>query len=253
MWAHTVTSAARNRDVLCGLIPTVALRSIRVYRTVFTEAALFLSGLIPVDIVAVERAIVASWVRPVQSDPRAVAFIKSEERRRSLERRQTLWDSWTTGSWTRRLFPVVMEWYERRAWSGLSFHTTQALNGHGVFRTYLHRMGRTECTACLYCPCPVKVKHTVFRGQHWGYFRAGLAAVLGKDAMPENVRSMFCGRATVPPADWCRNATAEGARRVFISMVDAILARKEADERAVQRHWRERVMRERFPPPGAIP
>lgn len=75
----------------------------------------------------------------------------------------------------------------------------QTLTRHGVFRIYLHRMCRAADSACLYCPCPVDdVEHTVFLCEHWGCFRAKLAAVLGRPAKPGDVRYVFCRHAKIP-------------------------------------------------------
>lgn len=141
---------------------TRAIRAIRAYRTVSTEVAMFLLGLIPTDIVAIERASVATWSRSVCGDNCALAQIRTEERRGSIERRQRWWEESDTGLWTCRLFPKVTE--SSRAWTSLSFITTQALIGHGEFHAYLAKMTRAANSACWYCSCPVDdVEHTVFR------------------------------------------------------------------------------------------
>lgn len=56
MWEYTATSSARNWDAL----GSVTLKPIRAYGVVSTETTLILSGLIPTDIAAVERANVAT-------------------------------------------------------------------------------------------------------------------------------------------------------------------------------------------------
>lgn len=57
-----------------------------------------------------------------------------------------------TSSWTRRHFPTIMtEWYDSRAWSGPSFHTTPVLIDHGVFHDILTRskQGYGQCLFVL--------------------------------------------------------------------------------------------------------
>lgn len=114
-------------------------------------------GVIPSNLMAIERTKLVTRSRSLSGDSCALARIRIEERRRSIERRQRKWEQSDTGLWTHRLFPEVAEYYDSQPWTSLLFTTTQALTGHSVFRSYLARMARAGDSACWYCSCPVVV------------------------------------------------------------------------------------------------
>ena len=70
------------------------------------------------------------------------------------------------GAWTRALIPDVRRWVDRRH-GELSYELTQALTGHGCFRSYLHKYRRRRDPACVYCGEEDTPSHTLFRCQRW--------------------------------------------------------------------------------------
>lgn len=59
------------------------------------------------------------------------------------------WKCSDSGRWTYRWIPDIRSWWE----SGLSrpcFHTTQAITGHGCFRTYLRRIRKAQIQNCWF-------------------------------------------------------------------------------------------------------
>lgn len=134
VWAHTAMSAVRNKVVLDQPARSVALRTIRAYQIVSIEAAMFLPRFVLADIVVIEKESVATRSQSLHGYSSALAQIKAEKRRRSMERWQWRWEELDTASWTRRRFSEVAEWFHSRAWTSLSFTTMQSFTGHCVFR-----------------------------------------------------------------------------------------------------------------------
>ncbi|XP_015375518.1 PREDICTED: uncharacterized protein LOC107170032 [Diuraphis noxia] len=129
-----------------------ALRVTRAYRTVSAEAALFLAGTPPGDLLALERKRVRSKLDdPDRADSKYE--IRRAERDILLAAWSNRWSRGIRGAWTRSILPDLLRW-TRRCPKDLTFHVTQALTVHGCFRYYLRRMKHAPDVACLYCQHP---------------------------------------------------------------------------------------------------
>lgn len=122
---HRVMATAKAREAL-----DMALRVISANRTVSGEAVFVISGIPPATLLAEERD---------KDTTRADLIVLWRMRRTAAP----------TGAWMRRLIPDPEPWVTRKH-GEVDYHLTQALTGHGVFRSYLHRMHRVDTHMCVY-------------------------------------------------------------------------------------------------------
>jgi len=239
VWAEQGTKTQKNRNAIQRAQRIVALRTIRAYRTVSTDASMVLASSLPGDILAIERARIRR--RLDEAEPTArFQTIRKEERTVSIQTWQERWESSTKGRWTFRLLPNVERWINRPG-ARSTFHMSQALSGHGCFRSYLHRMKRAEDSVCLYClALDETAEHTIFYCPHWSGKREVMRPLLnGRLPIPEDVSDILCG-----PTGWTEQGDRikEAVKRtvdVFTAMVESILSEKEADERAEEERLRQ--------------
>lgn len=201
-------SFASNINILLGPQRTMALRVSMAYRTVSTGAVLVVAGLIPVHLLAQERA-----------EVRCGRGTKEEVRGRTFQRWQLEWGSANKGAWTRRLIHEVEPWVRRKG-GQTDFHLTQMFTGHGCFNSYLHRIGKAEHPSCSSCGViPDDAEHTFFRCDRWENQRRNLEARLGGLDPDTLVQRMKMSQ-----ENW-------EAVRAFVS---AVLTKKEEEERVRQ-------------------
>jgi len=235
VWATVGVKTAINRSAMASAQRTIALRIIRAYRTVSTDATAVLSSMMPADLIAHERARVH---RRIEEDGACgTKTIKKEERAISRTSWQNRWDRSATGRWTHKLLPDIARWIEKPPLN-LSFHLTQALSGHGCFRSYLHKMNRAEDSYCSYCMDPEDTpEHTLFKCPRWIDERERMTELLRRPPVPSDVEGLLCGPRTeeMPELPEVRAKLTEQAktnRHKFVTMIEAILKQKEDDERA---------------------
>lgn len=237
-WARRASKFECNRRELDRALRLAAIRATRAYRTVSTEAVMFLAGTPPGDLLALERARVRD--RLDAADPTLTANqIRKEERAITINGCRTRWSRGSKGAWTRGILPDLDRW-----WNGppqpLTYHLTQALTGHGCFRQYLFKMRRAPDPNCLYCGHPSDTaEHTVFQCPEWQESRGHVREFLGgRDPQPGDVIDFLCGPADSPPE--LRGAVCR-AREAFGRMVEEIMQKKEEDERDAERRARTRL------------
>lgn len=245
VWAEQGTKTDKNRGAIQRAQRTVALRTIRAYRTVSTDATMVLASSLPGDLLALERARIRRRVN--EADPTVRhENIKKEERAISVQGWQSRWDRSTKGRWTHRLLPNLQRWLCRPAVQ-MTFHMSQMLSGHGCFRSYLHRMKRAEDSVCIYCTAPEdNAEHTIFHCPHWESKREAMRDLQnGRLPLPEDVSDILCG-----PVGWNEQGPRikEAVKRVatgFTDMVGSILSEKEEDEREEEDRIRQLRTRHR--------
>ncbi|VVC25513.1 Hypothetical protein CINCED_3A009483 [Cinara cedri] len=210
-------------------------RVTRAYRTVSAEAALFLAGTPPGDLLALER----KRIRGKMVDPDRVGSkneIREEERGILLAAWPIRWRDGRNRAWTRKILPDLIRWVRRRP-KDLTFHVTQVLTGHGCFRDYLHRRNRAPDAACLYCQHPTDTaEHTIFYCAHWKPIRLVVNKFVGsRNITPSDVQDMLCGPSDVPICMSERIMVAsQRATQAFYEMVEDIFSCKEQDERLAE-------------------
>lgn len=165
-----------------------ALRVASAYRTVSKEAILVVSGVIPIDIMAIERRRSYLQKRGEQEplDP------EGEPQQTALDKWQSRWEGTEEAEerqWTRRLIRDVREWTGRKH-GEVDFHITQALTGHGCFAQYLHRFGLLEEACCWFCGhLNDDPNHTFFECDAWHNKRRELNMLIGEEVTAENLVS----------------------------------------------------------------
>lgn len=150
-WARPAMKFDINRKQVTRSLRTAAIRIINAYRTVSTEAALFLAKTPPGDLLALEKV----KIHERANDPNrteTLIDIRSSERKITMQGWKASWSRGGNAAWTRRLLPNLDWWLASPKY--LNFHMTQALSGHGCFRYYLYKRKRALTETCLYCNHP---------------------------------------------------------------------------------------------------
>ncbi|KAM8707458.1 hypothetical protein ACLKA7_011527 [Drosophila subpalustris] len=179
VWAEALEADSR-RKVYASVQRTAALRIASAYRTVSEAAVLVISSCIPIDLLAFERR--KRWVEKREG---RVSTLR-EARQHTIQQWQERWRTATTGRWTFRLIPNVKSWTER-GHGEVNYYLTQLLSGHGYFRKYLFRAGKTEGCGCIYGDADVDdAEHTFFRCQKWNEHRRTAENIMGP-IEPENI------------------------------------------------------------------
>ncbi|KAJ8965282.1 hypothetical protein NQ314_004245 [Rhamnusium bicolor] len=189
----------------------VALRVCGAYRTTSLEAALVISGIIPIKYQVEERCYIY--------DAREGEQTRNEIRENIMNKWQQEWREGTKGRWTQRLIPDIRTWLYRKH-GEVSFYITQALTGHGCFEAYVHAIGKADSDRCHYCNDIDTPEHTLFHCNRWEGNRGQVEEIIGERITPENMV------ASMVETEERWNAIAE--------MMVTIMKTKEKDERIRQ-------------------
>lgn len=197
VWSGPSLNTERNKNHLNTPLWRTAIRIIRAYRTVSDNAALVLAGLPPADLQARKRARICANIRgPAYgaqwADPR---IMRTGERTRTLEEWARRWSQSSKVEWTRTVIPDLLRWLDRTVDFQLTFHSLQALTGHGCFKAFLHRIGRAADPWCEECQLAEDTaEHTLMDCPSWSDERLGLlAAVGGRQLVVGDLTDMVCG------------------------------------------------------------
>ncbi|XP_066157634.1 uncharacterized protein [Euwallacea fornicatus] len=101
------------------------------YRTVPTTAIKLIAGQIPTDLAIEERTMIYERGAGSRAEAKRMLFTKWQRR----------WDEYE--GWTKVFVKDLEKWVSRK-FRGLNYCITQALTGHGVFGSYLKRIGKQE-------------------------------------------------------------------------------------------------------------
>lgn len=183
IWARGLR-VKRNAQKLAAAQRLGAIRTARAYRTISTAAVLVLAGMVPVDILAEERAWTHQQLEGVVVTPSLKSNTKKAGRAASMQSWQNRWDASADGRWTHQMIGAIIPWANREH-GDCSYQLTQLLCNHGSFGSYLHRIGRSEEPACTYCNEGVvdDAQHTLFSCTSWNRQREAMAEVVGWDAL----------------------------------------------------------------------
>jgi hypothetical protein len=167
----------------------MTLRVCCAYRTISTEAALAIAGIIPANLLAEERGRLFRLAPPINDE------VKTMERELTIRKWQEEWDTTTKGRWTHRLIKDLNKWISRRHGS-VGFRMTQCMSGHGVFGTYLQKIQKAPTGGCMYCSSDADdAEHTLFVCSRWDQERGELAARLDSDISADNMVDQMLGSA----------------------------------------------------------
>lgn len=181
------------------------IRITSAYRTISTVASQVIAGIAPIvlEILAQEAA------EREQLDAKAWIEQKWQER----------WENeGNTAQWTRRLIPNISTWTKckhRRT----DYFLTQALTGHGCFKAYTEKIGKTDGN-CLYCERLDTAEHTIFECNRWTDYRRQAEIEVDRSITADNMVELM----TLSKENW----------EHIHGMVTKILTQKEIDERREQ-------------------
>ncbi|KAJ8913364.1 hypothetical protein NQ315_008754 [Exocentrus adspersus] len=130
IWADAV-QIGRYRERLLKAQRKMTLRIASAYRTVSTDAAGVIAGVLPMDLMVEQRRECHMSVQRGME----VKEAKKVSRERAHAKWQERWNASTKAAWTRRLIPEIDKWLGRRH-GEVCYQTTQ----------FLHRMAASGCT-----------------------------------------------------------------------------------------------------------
>ncbi|XP_063372175.1 uncharacterized protein LOC134660374 [Cydia amplana] len=202
----------------------MAVRVIRGYRTISTEAACVLACSLPWDLDARVLATLYQWRGEVRDSGEALA--PQEVKKRRIELQQEAVDEWQLRLVRPRagirtieaIQPILHEWIERD-FGVLTFRLTQVLSGHGCFGKYLHEQAQREPTPeCHGCGAREdSAQHVLAECPVWAVEREEVIARVGQDlSLPAVVQAMLSG---------------EEVWQTMLDFSEHVMAGKEAAER----------------------
>jgi len=168
-----------------------ALRVCSAFRTVSDDAALVISGMVPIDLLAAEEKSVDAEVLAGQTRRSS----RLEARDATLSTWQARWDASSKSRWTHRLIPNIRRWTKRKH-GRVNFYLTQLLSGHGCFRQYLHRFGHEASACCTWCEDEVSedAAHVTFYCGRFSGQTQRLSVLAGTEITPENLVELMLER-----------------------------------------------------------
>ena len=181
IWADAL-HLQENKKKMQSVQRLTAIRVSSAFRTVSSDAANVIAGMMPVDIAAGEakRLFTAKQIEATTKED------KRRERAASMQAWQESWDSSQKGRWTHRLIPNIEKWTTRKH-GELNYHLTQFLTGHGGYRQYLHRVGHDDSPLCPTCGEAEDVEHVMTRCPRFLEERRSLPTMPNGTIVAENI------------------------------------------------------------------
>ncbi|KAH0999122.1 hypothetical protein HUJ04_001339, partial [Dendroctonus ponderosae] len=207
-----IVSMQKYKTMLGKLQRRALLRVISGYRTVSTEAVQVLAGIPPIHLLELER------IR-LSTRPERNAQARRTERDITINEWQKEWESSSEkGSWTKKLIKNLSSWVNCQH-KKTDYYVTQALSGHGSFKAYTKKIGKTD-DICMYCHDIDTAEHTVFICERWENYRNTAILQLGHALTKENLIETMI--------------ESEEASNVVHDMLRKIMTAKEDEERIAQ-------------------
>lgn len=201
-WYRKWTAAVQRRSA-----PRIACS----YRTVSETAVLMIAGVAHIDLLA--RQCKEIYERRIEI---------SKAQAQTEAKRQERWRNNTRGRWTARLIPYVTPWVDRQ-YGEVHYHLTQFLSGHGLFRSYLHKMRKKGNPFCIYSDASKDDAHHIFFDcKRWEIERPDLVNAIGQVTL-----NTITGVMLVDERKWT----------VVTTFVKKILRQKEEEEDTLHRHY----------------
>jgi hypothetical protein len=180
IWSRTLIFASY-RNLLRTRSRGLLLRICQGHGTMSTIAAEVIAGITPLHLQALELTEV------MDGTPRPSAKDKT----------LSMWEQeWTANSrkasWTKRLIPSLRCWIQRRhGWT--TYHLTQFLSGHGVFRAGLYKAELVNSPNCVFCYELDTAEHAIFK---CAMFKREREALLNEivEFEPESIVSKMVSR-----------------------------------------------------------
>ncbi|KAH8355494.1 hypothetical protein KR084_011142, partial [Drosophila pseudotakahashii] len=133
IWARSTKNESYLQDAdsvqrLC------ALRVCCAFRTVSHDAALVISEVIPIDLLALESV----EIRAGSTGIATAEALRKRCRELTIAKWQERWAQSSKGRWTYKLIPELQRWLGQKH-AHVIIYLTQLLTGHGCFKYYLNR------------------------------------------------------------------------------------------------------------------
>ena len=167
----------------------MALRVIRAYRAVSTEAAITVAGMIPFDHLARAYSEVY-WESRDSSTPTQDPLANQESpKERAIRRARTRWKQELTSRAAEKraigaILPKWEEWAEKGP-GARTYRITQMLTGHGCFGEYLRRIGAERTASCHQCDAELDTaQDTLAECRAFEEQRRRLIAAIGRNLTP---------------------------------------------------------------------
>ena len=133
----------------------ILIRIASAYRTAPTVGLQVITGIPPIDLLALER-------KEIFENPEEVGH--TIVRNRTIQEWQKRWNENTNkGQSTKQLIPDISKWL-KCTHRQVDYYLTQALTGHGQYKTYTKKKGADD--RCMYCDT---AEHTIFKSNRWAY------------------------------------------------------------------------------------
>jgi len=180
------------------------------FRTISDDAALVIAGQVPLCELVREAKEIRAALAGEQADRSTKTEVKRRARMQSVVNWQAAWDISSKGRWTHKLIPSIEPWLSRKH-GQVDFYLTQALSGHGCFRSFLKRFGHDTEDGCPECGSGIveDAQHVLFECRRFGYDRQILTETTGARVRPET----FVPLMLLKEANW--EATAAYAASVL--------------------------------------
>lgn len=208
LWGD-IASVAKYKTILEGAQRKALLRVASAYRTVSSEALQVITGTPPIDLNLQLR-------RELHKEKKKGRIISKTEQLDTLTKKWLArWTETTKASWTKKIIKDIHAWKHcnhRRT----DFYMTQFLSGHGAFRTYTKRLGKTD-DICVYCNETDDVEHTIFQCPRWDIERTEANENCGLKLTADNIIHTMIGSRE----KW----------DVIHTMIRTIMSKKEKEER----------------------
>lgn len=153
IWAKAV-QIKRYETMLERVNRRIGLRVTAAYRTAPTTAVLVLAGIPPIRLRVEERSTVYAEGKDAKSKARDTLMRKWQEE----------WDLYD--GWCKVFIRDIKRWLDIGV-DETNYFVTQAMTGHGVFGSYLLRIGKAPNDDCWYCGKQDTPEHTIFLCERW--------------------------------------------------------------------------------------
>lgn len=242
VWAEEANKHPKVTGKARAVQRKVAIRVIRAYRTISLDVALLLARNPPIELQAGKLSEVYRKKKLAEEENNCRLTKKGLDRIREQENEKMvkrwlgkLMDKADAGrgmNW--EILSCFREWIGRNH-GELTFQMTQIITGHGCFKGYPHRIGKTEESGCSFCGREVEDNvHVLAECTKWREEREGLERSFG--GRVRSLGALLRGMAA-DPGKW--RATTVFAR--------AVMDRKERMEREEQARARARREAEEAP------
>lgn len=198
----------------------IALRCCCGYSTVSADAAALVAGMVPIDLLILERKRVRD--KMTQNPEASSRVVKEEERLTTMGLWQNQWDQNldNTAAWTRLLIRDVQRWINR-SHGDVDYHLSQALTGHGCFQSYLYKIKKVSTPECV-CRAGVDdAGHTLFECPRFRESRLHMRSLVGERIERNNMVEIMLKS----KQNW----------QHIHSFIKEVLIQKEAEEREIER------------------